>query len=339
MQATRQSGFSLVELMIALLLGTLVVAAAGGIFLANRQTFRSTDNLGRVQEGMRTAFELMARDIREAAGNPCSNAVPLANVINTPTSRWWTNLENWGGGIRGYMDDQPFSDAPSGGGAGAGQRLGGTEAIELFATETPVRMVTAHAPASATFTLSSGDHGFVTGDLALACSPRHAALFQISAAAAGSPTIGHDTGGSPGNCTSALGVPVNCGTSNSYEFSTPNTVLARMHAVRWYVANNAAGRPALYQQRLARGADGGLQAVAQEVVEGVRSLRLTYLMRNSANYVDAAGVDAAQGGPAWDQVVAVNIRAEVEGEPNSGAAGAALARTVEHVVSLRNRNP
>lgn len=329
MQATRQSGFSLVELMIALLLGTLVVAAAGGIFLANRQTFRSTDNLGRVQEGMRTAFELMARDIREAAGNPCSNAVPLANVINTPTSRWWTNLENWGGGIRGYMGNQPFSDAPSGGGAGAGQRLSGTEAIELFATETPVRMVTAHAPASATFTLSSGDHGFVTGDLALACSPRHAALFQISAAAAGSPTIGHGTGGSPGNCTSALGVPVNCGTSNSYEFSIPNTVLARVHAVRWYVANNAAGRPALYQQRLVNGA-----VVTQEIVEGVRDLDLSYLMRNSADYVDAAAVGAA-----WDQVVAVNIRAEVEGEPNSGGAGVTIARNVEHVVSLRNRNP
>ena len=324
MQATRQSGFSLVELMIALLLGTLVVAAAGGIFLANRQTFRSTDNLGRVQEGMRTAFELMARDIREAAGNPCSNAVPLANVINTPSAQWWTNLENWGQGLRGYMGNQPFSDAASGG--GAGQRLGGTDAIELFATETPVRMVTAHTPASATFTLGSIDHGFAAGDLALACSPRHAALFQISSVSGA--TIGHGTGGTPGNCTSALGVPVNCGTSNSYEFSIPNTVLARVHAVRWYVANNAAGRPALYQQRLV---NGGVST--QEVVEGVRSLELTYLERNETSYGNASTVAA------WDQVVAVNIRAEVEGEPNSGAAGAALARTVEHVVSLRNRNP
>ena len=48
MQRKHDRGFSLVELMIALLLGTLVVAAAGGIFIANRQTFRSTDSLGRV---------------------------------------------------------------------------------------------------------------------------------------------------------------------------------------------------------------------------------------------------------------------------------------------------
>lgn len=325
MQRKYERGFSLVELMIALLLGTLVVAAAGGIFLANRQTFRSTDSLGRVQEGMRTAFELMARDIREAAGNPCSNGVPLANVVNNPTSRWWTNLENWGGGIEGYTGTEAFTDAAFG--TGAAQRLAGTDALEMFATETPVRMVTAHAPGSATFTLTTAAHGFVAGDLALACSPRHAALFQISAVSGAD--VLHGTGGTPGNCTSALGVPVNCGTSVSYEFSTPNTVLARVHAVRWFVANNAAGRPALYQQRLASGA-----VVTQEIVEGVRDLDLRYLLRNSANYVDAAAVGAA-----WDQVVAVNIRADVEGEPNSGVGGVAMARSIEHVVSLRNRNP
>ncbi len=325
MQTKKQSGFSLVELMIALLLGTLIIAAAGGIFIANRQTFRSTDNLGRVQEGMRTSFELMARDIREAAGNPCSNAVPLANVINNPGSRWWTSMQNWGAGINGYTGAEAFADA--GFGTGTAQRLAGTSAIELFATETPVRMVTAHAPASATFTLSGADHGFAAGDIALACSPRQAAMFQISSVSGAD--IGHGVAGTPGNCTAALGVPVNCASGMSYAFSMPNTVMARMHAVRWYVANNAAGRPALYQQRLA---NGGL--VTQEVVEGVRTLALTYLLRNSNSYVDAAAVGAA-----WDQVVAVNIRAEVEGEANSAGAGAALARNVEYVVSLRNRNP
>ena len=320
----RQRGFSLVELMIALLLGTLVIAAAGGIFIANRQTFRSTDNLGRVQEGMRTSFELMARDIREAAGNPCSNAVPLANVINAPTSRWWTSMQNWGVGMRGYAANAPFGDAAFG--TGAAQRLAGTEAIELFSSETPVRMVTAHNAAGAVFTLSSAD-GFSSGDIALVCSPRQAAIFQIASITGN--TVSHDAGGTPGNCTANLGVPVSCGGGMSYEFSTPNTVLARMHASRWYVANNPAGRPALYQQRLVGGA-----VQSQEVVEGVRDLEFTYLMNGRNAYVDAAGV-----GGAWDQVVSVRIRAEVEGEMAADGAALGVARTIEHVVSLRNRNP
>lgn len=324
MTTMRQRGFSLVELMIALLLGTLVIAAAGGIFIANRQTFRSTDNLGRVQEGMRTSFELMARDIREAAGNPCSNSVPLANVINTPTSRWWTSLQNWGVGMRGYASNAAFADA--GFGTGAAQRLAGTEAIELFASETPVRMVTAHNAAGAVFTLSSAD-GFSSGDIALVCSPRQAAIFQIALITGN--TVSHAAGGTSINCTANLGVPVSCGGGMSYEFSTPNTVLARMHASRWYVANNPAGRPSLYQQRLAGGA-----VTAQEVVEGVRNLTFTYLLRDGTSYVNAAGV-----GGAWDQVVSVRIVAQVEGEMVAAGAANSVTRSVEHVVSLRNRNP
>ncbi|MFP3416601.1 prepilin-type N-terminal cleavage/methylation domain-containing protein, partial [Bacillus sp. SIMBA_074] len=50
----RQQGFSLIELMIALVLGLLVVGAAIGIFLSNRQTYQATEGVGRAQEGVRT---------------------------------------------------------------------------------------------------------------------------------------------------------------------------------------------------------------------------------------------------------------------------------------------
>ena len=44
------AGFSLVELMISLVLGLLVTAAAVGIFLSNQRTFRATESLARIQE-------------------------------------------------------------------------------------------------------------------------------------------------------------------------------------------------------------------------------------------------------------------------------------------------
>lgn len=321
----RQTGFSLVELMIALLLGTLVIAAAGGIFISNRQTFRSTDDLGRVQEGVRTAFELMARDIREAAGNPCSNSVPLANVLNNPASLWWTRMDNWGLGVAGYGSTVAFADMAFG--TAAGVRLAGTDAIELFSSESPVITVTAHNPAAATFTLNTNAHGFQAGDLALVCSPRQAALFQISSA--GTNQIGHAAVGTPGNCTTGLGVPRNCGGGSGYTFTAPTAVLGKLHASRWYVANNAAGRPALYQARLTSAGP-----VSQEIVEGVRSLNLSYLLFGGNTYVNAAGV-----GGAWDQVLSVRIRADVDAGPGSGVNGQPISRVVEHVVSLRNRNP
>lgn len=70
-----EQGFTLVELMISLLLGLIVVGAAGAVFRANQQTYRTTDELARIQENARVAFELLAKDIREAGGNPCGNGM------------------------------------------------------------------------------------------------------------------------------------------------------------------------------------------------------------------------------------------------------------------------
>ena len=78
---------SLIELMIALVLGMVVVAAAASIFLANKSTYKATETLARVQENSRLAFEMMARDIREARGSACdSTASPPSHSIHCANS-------------------------------------------------------------------------------------------------------------------------------------------------------------------------------------------------------------------------------------------------------------
>lgn len=69
----RSTGFSLVELMIAMVLGLLVMGAAFAVFMSNQNTYRANEGLNRIQEAARTAFELMSRDIRAAGGSACSN--------------------------------------------------------------------------------------------------------------------------------------------------------------------------------------------------------------------------------------------------------------------------
>lgn len=71
--ARHSTGFSLVELMVALVLGLLVAGAALAILQSNQATYRSNEGLNRVQENARIAFELMSRDIRAAGGTACSN--------------------------------------------------------------------------------------------------------------------------------------------------------------------------------------------------------------------------------------------------------------------------
>lgn len=92
------AGFSLIELMVALVLGLLVAGAALAILQSNQATYRTNEGLNRVQENARIAFELMSRDIRSAGGSACSrfsavegasfqatslNTAPLAGTATT----------------------------------------------------------------------------------------------------------------------------------------------------------------------------------------------------------------------------------------------------------------
>jgi type IV pilus assembly protein PilW len=67
------SGFGMIEMMVALVLSLLVVAAALAVSQANQTIFRVNQGLSRIQEGARAAFELMSSDLRAAGGTACSS--------------------------------------------------------------------------------------------------------------------------------------------------------------------------------------------------------------------------------------------------------------------------
>lgn len=77
----RQRGLSLIELMIALTLGTFLILGLVQLFSASRQAFLASEGLSRVQETGRTAIEWMQRDLRMAGHLGCvsDQAVFLSN--------------------------------------------------------------------------------------------------------------------------------------------------------------------------------------------------------------------------------------------------------------------
>jgi len=66
-----ESGFSLVELMISLVLGLILTLGVTQIYLSSSDTYRLTDGLARIQENARFASEFLGREIREAGGDGC----------------------------------------------------------------------------------------------------------------------------------------------------------------------------------------------------------------------------------------------------------------------------
>lgn len=351
--ASRRSagGFTLVELMIAIVLGLIVSGAALTVFLTNRQTYAATESLGRIQENARTGFELMARDLREAAGNDCGKPSSLTqvNVLNNPAGNWYTD---WASGIVGYDDDVAMVGRAFGSGSGA--RVAGTDAIELHSgTSSDVTIVPDSGNNPAEIQLSDNS-GFSAGDIVVACDPAHLAVFQLTNIG-GSDKVVHNTGaGTPGNCSKGLGgdgAALCTENGNAYKFGCFNgqtisggscdggtwpAILARVRASRWYIGNNDHGTRSLFHDSLTN-TGGGAGVRTDEIAEGVQDLQLRYLVEGANEYVDADAVAAAD----WsgNRVVAVRMLMTVGDSERTGTGFNQISRVLEHTVTFRNRTP
>ncbi|SFI10105.1 PilW family protein [Modicisalibacter xianhensis] len=65
----RQGGFTLIELMIAMVIGLVILLGASQVFLASRQTFERVDQLNDRQEILRFLADSVSLDIRTADNN------------------------------------------------------------------------------------------------------------------------------------------------------------------------------------------------------------------------------------------------------------------------------
>jgi type IV pilus assembly protein PilW len=76
----RQSGFSLIELMIAMTLGLILTVIIGNVFLGAKESYRTTEDLSRLQENARFAVTHLGRIIRMASyvSNPVNIAATRA---------------------------------------------------------------------------------------------------------------------------------------------------------------------------------------------------------------------------------------------------------------------
>lgn len=72
-----QRGFTLIELMIAMLIGVFLMGGVIQIFLSAKQAYRLQENLSRLQENGRFAMDFITKDVRMAGFMGCSKALPL----------------------------------------------------------------------------------------------------------------------------------------------------------------------------------------------------------------------------------------------------------------------
>jgi len=306
-------GFTLIELMIAMLLGLVVIAGVSSIFLANQQTYRSNEALSEVQDGARVAFELLARDIRVAGLSGCNSTNGrVANVLNPSATNWFAD---WGNALHGYDDastDPALSGLTGNGAPVASTSSNPSNSVHILSTQ-PIDAVLQDNkggdPASFKITAPTTDLTTGGGDVVVICDYDHATIVQTTNYN-GNITVVHNSGNSvsPGNCTKDLNYYPNlpggadCNSHGPIPQFPGGANIAKLSGHVWYIGVNsqASSGKSLYRLNAVSSAT-GITVTPQEMVRNVTSMQIKYLQPPSAtkfdiatNMTNWATVDSAQ---------------------------------------------
>lgn len=339
-----QRGFTMVELMVALLLGLVLIGGVINVFLTSGQTLRVNQNLSRVHENARFGIEMFSREIREAGMVPCGSTLS-ANVLRSGgTVPWWAST--YDGMVRGFDGGQD-STAIKGFGASTADRVGGTDALLILrpsSDEADLRRLASHDPAENSFTdasvISTAVKSRYDSRPALVCDGKSAALLQIGAA---SVSLGeYDYGTGTYNCSMNLGsADASCATTTPRTFDA-GAQLTRWDPAFWYIGHNARGTKSLYRVGI-KLSSGAVENDVQEMVPDVENMQIDYLTRNRDNdnvlATDWVAASAFTGG--WTsttaEVVAARVKLTLRSTEAVGEGNVPLTRTFVILGSIRNR--
>lgn len=293
----RQGGLSLIELMIALLLGLLVVGAILQLFIGSRATQLSNEALARVQENGRFSMELLKREFREVGTHGfCAADIEIRNHLRSDCANYVNSIydpnrafvgweyDGTGRGDGFTLDEDDVE--PTAGNAGDwgsadgggtinlpdildGEVVPGSDVVVVRAPQViPNITADGNQPANANSITLTGPNTLSRNEIVLITNCTTGAdLFQNR---------------SNGNASAVSGGSGNCGNpgpgnQNGLDWSTAYDESMQMFRIRvtgYYIGYNATtGEPGLYRADLSEGTDG---LVTEELVEGVETMQILY---------------------------------------------------------------
>lgn len=277
MALASQRGISLLELLISISLGLFLTWGATQAYLLGKQTYSMQQALSRIQENGRMVHELMAYETRNAGSIGCVSRMLMENsstgsgctsgvsMLNNPTSVEY-NFGNIVYGINN-VDGSPTAGQPFAGPGLNPAPKAQTDVLlvrgVLSGTAAPLSLDTAPNGVG-NFTVqptgapsgSCANNGMCVNDILVVSDCVKAKVFQLTAMTGGS-VLSHNVSSRnqcnqwQGNIRFAAGAPV-----------------SKMYNNFYYIANNPAGRPALYMA--------GLDGVGTELLEGVEDMQIEY---------------------------------------------------------------
>lgn len=302
----QQQGMTLIEILIAMLLGIFLLAGVLQIFLNTKQTYRMQEGLSRLQENGRFAMEFISQDLRMAGFFGClSNNFSMANVeneLNDQTNFAW----DISAPLMGYNDVTNAFTVIS-------NVVVGTDVIAmrgLFGDSIP--LIAPYSNSSQMFVDPAFNadcpSGSATtchiGEILMVTDCTQGTIFQ----ATNTTDIG---GGSGVNVVHSINNTFTPGNSPPATFTKsygPGSQIARLKTYAYYIRLNPGNQPALYRSELTTSGSATNAMSAQELVEGIEDMQIVYGVDTDADgtpnaYLAANDVTAAN----WALVVSARI--------------------------------
>lgn len=204
-RASAQRGFSLVELMVAAIIGIIILGVVASLYIANRKVFQFQESYSRLQEAGRYTMDALGSDMRAVSYAGCgalAEATNPSNLLNPSLHEeirniiakdgsgnpyWWLDTAKM---VWGY--DQ---------GAAVPPELNATVAdsdilVVKYRSSAGEMMITDHDLANKRFSVVANTYPKGTALVASDCA--HASAFRMSNANSGTPAvIEYNTGALP----------------------------------------------------------------------------------------------------------------------------------------------
>lgn len=253
-------GFSLIELLVASLIGIFVMAGAIKVYSSNKTTYQLQEAMSETQKNGRFILNRLVSRIQNAgySGFYSNYFDGVENVLNTPTSQLW----NIGQPIIGYDNVSAGTTI-----AGISSFIPGNDVILLKTMTKPVELVS-NTSGSDLVVASTTD--YAPSDILIVSDHEQASIFQIdtvdttSVTGQTAVTVSSGSTTSPGN-TAAL--------TNSY---TTTAVVGELESTMYYMKIGNNNRPALYEAKLVTVDGGTASMVEKEIVSNVEAFQASY---------------------------------------------------------------
>ncbi len=106
-----KTGFSLIELLMALAVSSIVLAAIYSVFTITHKNFTTQDVAANVQQNLRSAIGLMARDIRLAGLDPIgTDSFGIEYASQTKIRFTLDSIDSGSGEFNGIVDETNFEE-------------------------------------------------------------------------------------------------------------------------------------------------------------------------------------------------------------------------------------